>query len=120
LPPRPKNQGCQGDRRDAGHFIEFTCVRHRIGSLRRRRHEHQVDIVLEDEVIRDLAGTIRRGLAVLEDDFDGHRLAAMEIARLELLLKAGNDPFIGFTKCRKRTGLRRHIADTDFLGLCEH
>ena len=86
------------DSRDARHAVELALIRHRIRRFRRRRHEHQVDFVFQDQVRGDFTGAIRAGLTVLDDDLHRMCLAADGQTAVEVLLHRGDDERIGFAE----------------------
>ncbi len=90
---------------DAGSFFRFARGRHRIGGLRRRRDQHQIDLVLDNEFLRDLGGPVRIGLAVLDDHLD------VETLRLGGRLKPFQHEGVCFCECCERAGPRADIAN---------
>jgi hypothetical protein len=55
----PKNQGCHGATVEMqGTSFDLALRRNRIGGFRRRGDQHQVDLVLEDQVGRDSAARL--------------------------------------------------------------
>src|SRR5882672_8258611 len=105
---------------NAGDFVQLAGIRYRIGGLRRRRHQHQVDLVFQYEVVRDFAGTVRAGLAVLLDDLHRDLFAAEIDAAGEQLVHLLDDEFVRLPEWRERAGLRRHEAQFDGFRLREH
>ena len=57
-------------RRDARHLLDLALRRDRVGGLRRRGDEHQVDLVVDDQFLRDFRCAVRVGLAVLDHHLD--------------------------------------------------
>ena len=66
------NQGCHGAMVEMQGTSSIShCVETGIGGLRRRGDQHQVDLVVDDQLLGDLGGAVRVGLRVLDDDLDG-------------------------------------------------
>ena len=99
--------------RDAGDFLDLALGRDRIGRLRRIGHQHQVDLVLHDQVFRDLRRAVRIRLAVLDDHFDRTRAALHRKAVLRRFRKCGEREIVGFRESGERTGLRRDKTNLD-------
>ena len=94
------------DRGDAGHFVELAGVADRVRRLRRRGHQHQVDFLLEDEIVCDFAGPVRAGLAVLLQHLD----LGLLVGREQLVHLLDDEP-VRLAERRQRAGLRRDEAD---------
>ena len=104
------------DARNARQLVELARIAHRIRGLRCACGEHQRDLVLEDQVVGDLACAVRVGLAVLQHDLHRVLLAADADAVLEGRLHLVDDPLVRFAEGRERPRLRRHVADLDRVG----
>ena len=87
--------------------------RNRIGGLGRRADQHEIDLVLNDQVLGDFGGAVRIGLAVTYDDFDGMGLAADFEAVLQSAVDTAEYIGIGVREAGQRSRLRADIADLD-------
>ena len=103
-------------RGDAGHAGEFALVGHRIGRVGRRRGDHDVDLVVVDELRRHFRRAVRIRLAVPVEDLDGMFLAGDHDAVAQNLAHALGHPFRRLAECGDRAGFRRDHADLDGLG----
>src|SRR5207253_10298217 len=92
------------DGRDAGHAGRLAGVRDRVVRLRRRRREHQVDLVAVDQRLRELPRPRRIGLRVLVDDLDGVLLAADRDALRERLAREPEREGIRLPETAERPG----------------
>ncbi len=101
------------DRRDARRLVELALIGDRIGRLRGRSDQHQVDLAREDEVGRDLGSAVRVGLAVLDQDLDRERARPGLDAVLKRLLHLAEHEGVGFGKGRERSRLRADIAELE-------
>jgi hypothetical protein len=104
------------DARNAGHFVKFAHITDRVGGFGRAGGEHQRDLVLEHQVVGDLASTVGVGLAVLEDDLHRVLLATDGDPALEGHFHLFDDPFVGLTKRSQWPGLWRHVTNLDRIG----
>jgi hypothetical protein len=91
-------------------------VAHRVGRLRGRGDQHQVDLVGVDQVAGDRGGPVGVGLAVLGEDL--HRVggAADVQAALQRLAHAPEDEVVGLAEAGQGTGLGRDVADLEGPG----
>ena len=53
---------------DAWHAIELALIGDRIDRLRRGERGDEMDLIFENEVLGDLCGTVRVGMAILDDE----------------------------------------------------
>jgi hypothetical protein len=97
--------------RNARHLLDLALRRNRVGSLGRRGHQHQVDLVLHDQILCDLSGAVGIRLAVLDDDFHRNVGAAELDAGLGGFLEIRDDEIVGFGERGERAGLRADIAE---------
>jgi hypothetical protein len=113
-PEEPRLPG--RDRGDAGHPARLALVADRVGGVRRRRDEHQVDAVVQDEVGGDVGGPAGIGLAVALEDLDLAR-AARDPDRVlgEELAERGDDVLVGLAERCQRPALRAHVPDPDHV-----
>jgi len=91
---------------DAGHFLDLALGRDRVRGLRRRGDQHQIDLVLDDQILCDFGGAVRIGLTVLHDDLDRHGGIADLDASLRRFLEIGDDEIVGLGKGCERPGER--------------
>jgi len=98
-------------RRNAGNLFDLALRRNRIGRLRRRGHKHQVDLVLDDQILCDLSGAVGIRLAVLDDDFHWKGRAADLDAGLGGFLEIRDDEVVSFGERGKWAGLRADVAE---------
>ena len=91
---------------DARHLLDLALGRDRVRGLGRRCDQHQIDLVLDDQILRDFGGAVRIGLAVLHDDLDRHGGVADLDAGLGRFLEIGDDEIVGFGKGCERPGER--------------
>jgi hypothetical protein len=98
-------------RRQAWNAFGFAGGRDRVGCLRRRGDHHQVDLVVDDQLLGDRGGAVRIGLAVLDDDL------VVQPHPLGGILEAGDDEVVGFGEGRQRSRLRADITELDRLVL---
>ena len=100
---------------DARHAVELALVRDRIDGFRRGEGSDEMHLVLEDQILRDLGGAVRIGLAVLDDEFqrvDG----AVDLDRIvQRLPDVVERPGHLLVEQRQRTRLRRNKTDLDGL-----
>ena len=75
--------------------------------------DHDVDLVVVDELRRDLRGAVRVRLAVAVDDLDRMLLAGDGDAAGERLAHLAQHPLVGLAEGGDRAGLRAHHADLD-------
>ena len=108
------NQGCHGAMVEmhGTSSISHWCA-DRIGGLRRRGDQHQVDLVVDDQLLGDLGGAVRIGLAVLDDDLDRARGVADLEAALGRLAELAEDEVVGLGEGGERPGLRADVAELD-------
>jgi hypothetical protein len=104
----PRRQG-----RDARYLLDLALGRNRVGCLRRRRHEHEIDFVGYDQLLGNFRRAVRVGLAILDRDLDRQSGATDFDAALHCIEEIGNDEIISFAECRERPGLRADIADLE-------
>ncbi|MNF60731.1 hypothetical protein D3C84_423530 [compost metagenome] len=100
----------RGDARD---FVDFALVGHRVGGFRGRRHQHQIDLVRENQLARHFRRAVGVGLAVLDDDLQAIGLAGHGDRVLQDLLERLDDVVVGCRKGRQRPGLRADITELD-------
>ena len=101
------------ERGDARDFLDLALGANGIGGLRRISDQHQVDLVLHDEVFRDLRRTVRIRLTVLENDFDRARRVADLDPALGRLLELTEHELVCGRERRERSGRRADVADLD-------
>ena len=106
--------------RDARHLLDLALGADGIGGLRRRGHEHQVDLVTNDQLLGDLGGTVRVRLAVLDDHLDRTGRAAHPQAAFHRLAELPEHEVVGLGERGQRTGLRADVAELDRPGLGMH
>ena len=102
-------------RRDAGHLLDLALGGDRVGGLGRRGDQHQVDLVVDDQLLGDRRGAVRVGLAVLDRHLDRIGLAADFQAVLDRRQEALDDEIVGFGEGGERSGARADIAELDRL-----
>jgi hypothetical protein len=76
----------------------LALARDRVGGLRGGRHDHEVDLVVVDEVRRHLRRPVRIGLAVLGEDSDGPRLPGDGEPLVERLPDPADDEVVGLAE----------------------
>src|SRR5260370_32454966 len=104
-PRLPRRHG-----RDARYLFNLALRRNRIRGLGRRGDEHQVDPVLDDQILCNLSGAVGIRLAVLADDFHWNGSAPELAAGLVGFLEIRNDEVVSFGDRAKRPGLRADRA----------
>ncbi|MNR09338.1 hypothetical protein D3C85_1255340 [compost metagenome] len=100
-------------RGDARNLVDFALVGNRVGGFRGRRHQHQVDLIRQDQLARHFRRAVGVGLAVLDDDLQAIGLAGHGDRVLQDLLERLDDVVVGCRKGRQRPGLRADIAELD-------
>jgi hypothetical protein len=75
-----------------------------------RGDNHHVDLVLDDQFLRDFCRAVRIGLAVLYEHLDRIGLSADLHSVLDAGEKVLDDELVRLGESRKRARLRRHIA----------
>ncbi len=106
------------------HAVRFALVGGRVHRVGAGRSHHHVDLLVEDQVGRDLGHPVGAGLGVELDDVDGMLLAvAADDAVTDSLEDIGHDPFVRTAERGDGPGDRRDGADLDLaahLGLSRH
>ena len=108
------NQGCHGatvemhGTSSISHWVETGLVVSGVEATSIRSI-----LSLDDQLLRDLGGAVRIGLAVLDDDLDRHGGVADLDAALGRLLEIGDDEIVGLGEGGERPGLRRDVAELD-------
>ena len=100
-------------RGDARHFVELSDVGGWVAVDRSRRRGNDIDLVLEDEFVREFRGPALVGLAVLGDELDLVGLATDLKAGLQRFTNAVERPILRFGETGHWTGLRADVADLD-------
>ena len=85
---------------------ELALVGHGNDGVAGRRGDHDVDVLVVDELRRDLAGAVRVRLAVALDDLNRVLLAGDGDAAREHLAHLGQHPLIGLAEGGDGAGLR--------------
>ena len=104
------------DRRQTGYAGRFAGISHRVDHLRRRDREHQVDGLVVDQVLGELAGARWVRLRVLVENFDTVFLAAELDAVGQRLAGKIEHVAVGLAKAGKRAGARADEADLQRFG----
>ena len=96
---------------DAGDLVDLGLIGDRIGGVRRRRRDDEVDLVAEDQLGGDLGGAAAARLAVLADDLHliGAPAALQPVG--ENTAHLFQDESVGFTEACERAGPWTDVAD---------
>ena len=108
IPGLPGHDGGQ-----AGHARRLAGVGDRVDGLGRRDGEHQVDRLVVDQILGELAGARRIGLRVLVEDLDAVFLAAKLDAVGQRLAGEVEHVAVGLAEAGQRPGARADEADLE-------
>jgi hypothetical protein len=100
-------------RGDARRAVHLALIGDGIGGLRRARHQHEIDLVGEDEARGHLGGAVRIGLAVAHEHLDGMQAPADPEPLAEGLADPAHHEAVGLAEAGQRAGLGAHVADLD-------
>ncbi len=96
---------------NARHLVDLALVGHRVHRVAGRGADHQIDLVLEDQLGRDLGGAVRVGLGVPGQDLDRIGPPADLDAAADRSPGIGEHKPVGLTERCQRPGLRADETD---------